>query len=103
MVSAKFLCLDKTGTETFTVHLEPVIEDVCPVCRKVTSADHCVGFDERTRHDITPVPSGSREFFKDLPHASIFLSVLTPEAAAQFEPGKVTVVSFAIEDAAPRS
>lgn len=69
MARARFKCISKTGIETFTVHLEPVDD------------------------------SGDRSFFKDLPHASIFASVLTPEAGAEFEVGKVTVIDFKLEDA----
>jgi hypothetical protein len=99
MAQAKFLCIDKTGVETFTVHLEPVVEDICPKCRKMTSEEICIGSSDVDKHAVTRVPNGDRSFFKDMPHASIFLSVLTPEAAAEFEVGKVTVVSFAIERA----
>lgn len=96
MHSAKFLCLEKTGTETFTVHLEPLVEAVsppCGVCGKTTHEDFCQG-SRFVPHAITEMKEGDTSFFRDLPSASIFLSVLTPEAAAEFVPGEVTVVSF---------
>lgn len=94
MAKAKFLCTSKSGVGTITVHLEPVSVDECPVCGKKTSADFCDG--DSVKHDITSVPSGDRSFFKDLPHASIFLSVLTPEAGAEFEVGQETLVEFTL-------
>lgn len=96
MAKAKFMCLDKTGVETFTVHLEPVAEAVspaCTVCGKTTHEDFCQGV-PGALHPITEMKSGDTTFFKDLPNASIFLSVLTPEAAAEFVPGEVTIISF---------
>jgi len=97
MVKARFLCTHKSGEETFTVKLEPVLDDVCPFCKKVTSEPFCVGGDGLNKHPVTAVPDGDRSFFKDLPHGEISMSVLTPEAGAQFALGKVTVVSFELE------
>jgi hypothetical protein len=94
MAKAKFLCVSKTGTETHTVQLEPVDVDVCPTCGKRTSAKFCKG--DAVEHAITAVPDGDRSFFKDLPHANIFLSVLTPEAGAEFEVGQETLVEFTL-------
>lgn len=97
MASAKFLCTSKTGLETFTVNLEPVAEDVspaCPTCGNRTHKDFCLGRPNEP-HDPVELASGDTSFFKDLPHASIFLSVLTPEAAQEFDVGEVTEVTFA--------
>lgn len=98
MVKARFLCMSKSGEETFTVKLEPVLVDICPVCQKVTSLPTCTGHDPRFPHDSTPVPNGDRSFFKDIPQGEIFLTPLTPEAGAAFEVGKITTVSFELED-----
>lgn len=95
MAKATFRCISKTGIGTITVQLEPSIVDVCPVCSKTTSEDICAG-DFGAEHTPTSVPNGDRSFFKDLPHASIFLSVLTPEAGAAFEVGQETLVEFTL-------
>lgn len=101
MAQAKFRCISKTGIETFTVQLEADAEaasPACEVCGRRTHEDYCVGgVDGAPAHAVTPMKDGDTSTFKDLPHANIFLSVLTPEAAAQFEEGKVTVVTFALE------
>lgn len=94
MAKANFLCTSKTGVETLTVTLEPSLLDVCPVCKEVTSKKFCDGSGLGAAHDITQVPDGDRAFFKDIPHGSIFLTVLTPEAGAEFEVGEETLVEF---------
>jgi hypothetical protein len=97
MAKAKFVCLSKTGIETFTVKLEPVAEAVSPACRLCgnrTHEDHCMGPAGGTPHKPVELESGDTSFFKDLPHGDIFLSVLTPDAAKQFEVGEVTEISF---------
>lgn len=100
MAKARFFCTSKTGVETFTVALEPLAEAVspaCPVCGRTTHKDFCVGGKggaDIEPHDPVEMKEGDTTFFKDLPHGSIHLSVLTPEAAAQFEVGKITEISF---------
>lgn len=96
MVKARFLCVHKSGIETFTVKLVPVLVDICPECGSHTSKDYCDG-DQRSPHPRVTVPNGDRSFFKDLPQGELFMTVLTPEAGAQFEEGKVTVASFELE------
>ncbi len=67
MAKARFLCVSKTGQATFTVQLEPV-----------------------------DAGNADRSFFKDTPQASIFMTVLTPEAGAEFEVGQETAVEFTL-------
>lgn len=43
---------------------------------------------------LEPVESADRSFFRDVPHAAIHLSVLTPEGSAEFEVGEETWVEF---------
>lgn len=53
---------------------------------------------------LCPVTSGSKEneeFFKYTPGGSIDLSVVNPEAAGQFEPGKEYFVTFTKAEEAP--
>lgn len=99
MIKAKLLCTSKTGIETFTVHLEPYAEAVspaCKVCGRTTHKDYCTGGDGvlEPRHDPVVMEEGDTSFFRDLPHGTIFLSVLTPEAASHFEVGKITTITF---------
>lgn len=101
MAKARFICTSKTGKETFTVSLEPVAEDVspaCTVCGRRTHKDYCVGgtgnMGDVQPHDPVELKEGDTSFFKDLPHGQVFLSVLTPEAAAQFEEGEITELTF---------
>lgn len=97
MVKARFLCISKTGQETFTVQLVPLLVDICPICKKVTSEQFCQGNPPGESHIITEVPNGDRSFFQDIPHGDVFLSVLTKEAASQFEVGKITAATFELE------
>lgn len=52
-----------------------------------------IGIETFTVH-LEPVDSADRSFFKDLPHASVFMSVVTPEAAAEFVEGEEVIVDF---------
>lgn len=99
MAKALFLCTSKTGIETFTVNLEPHAEKVspaCPKCGRTTHENFCWGdaAPGGERHDPVEMKEGDTSFFKDLPYGTIVLSVLTPEAAAEFEVGKLTEISF---------
>lgn len=100
MAKARFLCTRKSGVETFTVALEPYAEDVtpaCTTCGKTSHKDFCVGgegTDVDPSHEPVELKEGDTSFFKDLPYGSIVLSVLTPEAAAEFEVGKLTTIEF---------
>ena len=100
-MKAKFKCVSKTGIETFTVNLEPV-EDGCWACGKPRE-EHVAELEPEAPTPTTACGGLSANFrakdttfFASLPHAQIFLSVLTPEAAAQFEPGKITEVDFTL-------
>ncbi len=103
MASAKFICKSKTGIETFSVVLEPDPEFVtpaCPVCGRTSHRDYCLGGTgnpgDLPAHDQVTLDDGDTSFFKDLPHGNIFLSPLTAEAAAEFEVGRLTEISFAL-------
>lgn len=85
MARAKFRCLSKTGIETHTVHLEPVVHE---------KQEHEKNTLEARADGSVLHPGADRSFFAGYPHASIFLTALTPEAAADFEEGQETWVEF---------
>jgi len=103
-MKAKFVCVSKTGKETFTVNLEPVEnKDHCEICNDTFKVLQTNGTFEEERvgdrdlfcpKDGGKFVSGDRSFFKDTPHASIFMAVLSPEAGALFEEGKEVTIDF---------
>ncbi len=111
MAKAKFVCTSKTGEETFSVVLEPFVhamsEEDQEAHRAQVRADIRVA-EAQGRHEDTKgvhIPGegtrlhaeADRKFFRDVPHGSINLSVLTKESAAEFEVGRVTEVTFKLE------
>lgn len=88
-MKAKFVCTSKTGQATHTVHLEPVDDaNMCVTCgAKGEAGTFC-------QKDGGLISAGDRSFFKDTPHATVFMSVLTPEAGALFEEGKEVTIDF---------
>lgn len=89
MAKARFLCTSKTGVETFSVSLEPVLH---------VKEEHEKEDDEKKRDGTVLHPKADKSFFQGFPYGNITLSALTPEAGAAFKEGQVTAVEFTLED-----
>ncbi len=104
MAKATFVCTQKTGVETFTVHLEPVthvLETLSPedYLREAGVPEHAIKAALVTHANtllqgVVLHPHADKSFFAGFPYGSIVLSALTPEAGAEFEEGQETIVEF---------